>query len=93
MSTRVLHVKLNQPIQATDHEHITISAQILVGFDDQSEVSDVLHASIDLKTLGIYRTALQMNLAIVDEVKDYMLDTFQIPTNGYAATYLYGGLT
>lgn len=93
MSTRALHIHMESPIQAADHETITVSTKIIVGFDDQAEISDTLHADIGLKTLGLYRTALQMNVAIVEAVKDYMLATFGIATNGYAATYLYGGLT
>lgn len=96
MSTRALNVHVTGPIAAADHETVTLAVNIVVGFDDASNLTDVMHADIPLKTLGVYKTPLEMNQDVVAAVKQHLLTFNAIPTNGYAATYVsgaYGSLT
>lgn len=90
MSTRVLHIHVTGPTDAADHETVTVGCNILVGLSDASAIADSIYAEIALKTLGIYKTSAQMNLAVTDAVKAHLHTSQGIPTGGYAASYVSG---
>lgn len=88
---RVLHVHMVALDLPTGSTQMSVQTDIRVGIDGEDTVTTNLTPVINLKTLGIYKTAIQMNIAIMDAVKSYLCDEYSIPTNGYAQEYLSGG--
>jgi hypothetical protein len=90
-TVRALHVHVTGPTGAADHETVTVGVQIIVGFSDDDYLTDSFFPELELKTvLGLYKTAIQMNADVAEEVKDFLYSSYSIPTNGYAAVYVSG---
>ncbi|HET9063684.1 MAG TPA: hypothetical protein VFO62_10385 [Candidatus Binatia bacterium] len=91
MPTRVLNVHVTGLQGAPDHESVQLALDIKVGRSDGAAITDTLNPTLDLKNaLGVYRTAIEMNLEVIEAAKDHMLSSQSIPTNGYAAVYVSG---
>lgn len=87
---RVLHIHVTALGLATEETQVSTQVDVRIGIDGEESISFNLTPEITLKTLGVYKTAIQMNVAIADAVKSYAYDTYSIPTNGYVATYVSG---
>lgn len=48
--------------------------------------------TINLKVLGVYRTPVQLNQAILGAAKQYAADEWSLATNSYDAAYVSGSL-
>lgn len=90
MSTRVLYIHVPAVGNPNGVTSLDLAPSVIVGLDDGDPIVETPTIVINLKTLGIYKTAIQMNLALADAVKQFMLDEHSIPINGYAATYVSG---
>jgi hypothetical protein len=94
MPDRVLHVHvggLDSIPSGHGDDQVTVTLQILVGIDGDDPLSDSLPATLTLKTLlGLYKTAIQLNVDVAEAAKAHMYSSQSIPTNGYAAVYVSG---
>lgn len=88
---RVLNIHVANINDAPDHETVNLALSIKVGFSDTTALTDSLNQDIAQKNgLGLYRTSIEMNLAVADAVKSFLNSSYSIPTNGYAAVYVSG---
>lgn len=72
----IVKVRTSITLQETDEDPIN-----LTGVD----------FSLSNNTLGVYKTAIQLNADLVDAVKTYLNTYYSIPTSGYSTSYLSGG--
>jgi len=56
---------------------------------EDPDYNGTVELQIGLKTLGIYRTAVQMNSQVLAAVEDYILNNYSV--SGFNAEYLSGG--
>ncbi len=89
-TTRVLHIHITGIDAAPDDDSVQPNCDINVGISDASPIGDSYSPTITLKLLGVYKTAIQMNISVADACKDFLSSSYSIPTNGYAAVYVTG---
>lgn len=88
---KVIHVHVAGVEEAPDDNTVKLSLSIKVADGGSQVVTDTLVPTVTLKTLGVYRTAVQMNQKVMTEAKAFVEDTYSIDADSYAAEYLSGG--
>lgn len=88
---RVLLVRV-QSLGGNPTEDVAdVSFGVQVANGSEVEVDTTYDTTINLKALGVYRTPVQLNQACLTAVRNFLLDTYSIATNAYAAEFFFGG--
>lgn len=90
MPTRVLHVHVSGLDSIPSGGKVKLQCQLLVDRSDGSTISDSVAPELEVKPGLLYRTSIEMNVAIADAAKAHLNTYYSIPTDGYDAVYVTG---